>query len=124
MKEDRLNKIASIEKVIKNKYGKEAIQNPKANWSKEKEDKFVKDSKKFYKERLSRKHGDFIKKVTHKTGENCSTCFKEWFFMTLEDEVSCLKWSVCRDCYIKYIDGREERWASGWRPDKESVFRN
>ena len=31
-----LNEIAKIEKAIKKKYGSEAIQNPKANWNKEK----------------------------------------------------------------------------------------
>ena len=32
-----VNEIAAIEKAISEKYGSEAIQNPKANWDEEKE---------------------------------------------------------------------------------------
>jgi len=27
-----------------------------------------------------------------------------------------LKYDCCEKCFIKYVDGREERWQKGWRP--------
>lgn len=53
MKKKDLNEIAKIEKAIKEKYGEEAIQNPKGSWDKEKELKYLKDLKDFH-ERKSR----------------------------------------------------------------------
>ena len=46
MKKD-LNEIASIEKAIKEKYGEEAIQNPKKTWDEEKEKKYLQGLKEF-----------------------------------------------------------------------------
>ena len=43
-----LNEIAKLEKAIKEKYGEEAIQNPKGTWDKEKEDKYLEELKAFY----------------------------------------------------------------------------
>ncbi len=39
MKKDQ-NYIANLEKAIARKYGKEAVQNPKAGWSEEKEKQY------------------------------------------------------------------------------------
>ena len=25
----------------------------------------------------------------------------------------------CQNCFIQHVEGREERWQSGWRPNKE-----
>mgnify|MGYP001570108621 CR=1 FL=1 len=27
----------------------------------------------------------------------------------------------CRDCWVEWVDHREERWTSGWRPTPEQV---
>lgn len=27
----------------------------------------------------------------------------------------------CRDCWVEWVDYREERWLSGWRPTPEQV---
>ena len=42
MKKD-LNKIAYVEKAIAKKFGKEAIVNPKSNWTDEKEEEYLED---------------------------------------------------------------------------------
>lgn len=31
--------------------------------------------------------------------------------------------AACSDCYIQWIEGREDRWRSGWRPTPEDVTR-
>ena len=43
------NKIAAIEKAIAEKYGSEAVQNPKSNWNENKEKEYLEQSKQFYK---------------------------------------------------------------------------
>lgn len=30
-------------------------------------------------------------------------------------------WGVCADCFIEFVEHREERWRSGWRPSNEEV---
>ena len=124
MKEEDLDKVAAIENAIAKKYGKEAIQNPKSNWNPEKEEKFLKDSKSFYRQLSLRLPGAFIKNLDHESDKQCSVCSKQWHFMKLEDELCFIKWTTCRDCYIAYIEAREEKWLSGWRPDKEGPFKN
>lgn len=27
----------------------------------------------------------------------------------------------CYDCFIEFVEGREERWRGGWRPDEERL---
>ena len=44
MKKD-LNYIASLEKAISKKYGKEAVQNPSSNWTPEKEKEYLEQLK-------------------------------------------------------------------------------
>ena len=65
MKKD-LNEIASIEKAIKEKYGEEAIQNPKKTWDEEKEKKYLQGLKEFYgkknkSRRIEKKEGFIVK---------------------------------------------------------------
>lgn len=37
------------------------------------------------------------------------------------DDKTYFKWGCCRHCYIEFVEEREERWRSGWRPSKEDV---
>ena len=30
-------------------------------------------------------------------------------------------WKVCANCFIEFIEGREQRWKDGWRPTAEQV---
>lgn len=32
-----------------------------------------------------------------------------------------LNWGCCIDCFIAFVEHREERWKSGWRPTPEEV---
>lgn len=121
MKKD-LNEIAQIEKAIKEKYGEEAIQNPKGTWTKEKEKKYLKDLKNFYnnslkKEETHQKKGFTIKsRIASKKGERvCPVCEK--YSMESKDNLYMTKFDCCYECYIKHIQGREQRWKTGWRPN-------
>jgi len=46
------NEIAKYEKAIKDKYGTEAIQNPKKLWDEDKEKAYLEDLKKFYNKKI------------------------------------------------------------------------
>jgi|TARA_B100001094_G_scaffold244499_1_gene240847 hypothetical protein len=122
MKKD-LNEIAKYEKAIKEKYGKEAIQNPKQNWTEEKEKKYLQHLKDFYKNskhagKVSSCNGfDVINKKKSKSEPRvCPVCHS--YSHKNRDDLYMRKFQACFDCYIQFIEGREERWNSGWRPNK------
>lgn len=122
MKDKDFNKIAKIEKAIKEKYGQEAIQNPKSNWNKEKEKKYLKDLERFYQTRAknvktSEVEGFTIKNKKSSTESNrsCPVCGSYSF--SSNDDLYMTKFECCFNCYIQYVENREERWNSGWRPN-------
>ena len=121
MKKD-LNEIAAIEKAIKEKYGDDAIQNPKKSWTEEKEKKHIEDLKEFYAQkeksrRIEEKDGFIIKnkKTSISQPRSCPVCGSYSF--TSKDDLYMNKFECCYNCYIQYIEGREERWKTGWRPN-------
>lgn len=123
MKKIDLNEIAKIEKAIKQKYGEEAIQNPKNSWSEEKERKYLESLKSFYErntrlKKTKEEKGFHIKNRKTKilVERTCPVCSAYSF--SPKDDLYMLKFDCCFDCYIQYVDGREERWNSGWRPNK------
>jgi hypothetical protein len=85
-----LNYIAGLEKAIKQKYGEEAVQNPSSNWT------------------FSAK---LIKKDSKNVCDVCSNILKQ------QDMLYETKYECCRNCYVQYVEGREDRWKQGWRPD-------
>ena len=122
MKKRDLNEIAQIEKAIKEKYGEEAIKNPKGTWDKEKESKYLKELKSFSKRNFRKKEikqadGFLIKdrKTKTATERTCPVCGSYSF--NQEDDLYMSKFDCCFNCYIQYIEGREQRWKSGWRPN-------
>ena len=117
------NEIAKYEKAIKDKYGTEAIQNPKKLWDEDKEKAYLEDLKKFYnkketnKERLSKPGFEIIQKKDNKTASReCPVC--NAYSLSSRDDLYMTKFECCFNCYIQYVEDREERWKSGWRPNK------
>jgi hypothetical protein len=37
------------------------------------------------------------------------------------DNKTYFKWGCCRHCHVEFIEDRESRWKSGWRPSAEDV---
>lgn len=123
-----LNDIAKFEQAIANKYGKEAIENPRKYWNDEKEKDYLNQIKEVYeKELIQDEKNDKIeqdgflvsKKLFNKetTKRICPVC--EVYSFKIKDDVFMNKFDCCYNCYIKWIEGgREERWLSGWRPTK------
>jgi hypothetical protein len=123
MSED-FDKIAKFEKAIEKKYGKDAVQNPKRFWSDSKEKKFLKERKLFYEKIYSKKPSpvknrnkyNISSKFENKTDRNCPVC-RRYLFLNSEGAYLS-KYECCKKCYIKYVEGREDRWESGWRPEQ------
>ena len=120
--------IAAVEQAIAKKYGTEAIQNPNAAWNPEREKAYQVqlESVRLKKYELEDKNekvevdGVLIPKKLLNRGSSvcCSVCELASFSFRLNDDACMTKFGCCFGCYIQWIEGREERWLSGWRPDK------
>ena len=129
MDKDKQDYIVKLEKAISQKYGKEAINNPKRFWNDKKEKDYleqIKEDAKKFKEIISKEekveaHGFLInKKLFNKdTNRSCPICGKYSFYM--RDDMYMNKFECCKECYIQWVDNREERWRKGWRPSEEEM---
>tara|TARA_R110002012_G_scaffold48331_4_gene125953 strand:- start:5560 stop:5946 length:387 start_codon:yes stop_codon:yes gene_type:complete len=125
---DKQEYIAKLEKAITQKYGEEATRNPRGFWDEEKEKEYIQQSqeeqRKFSKLAESQdkveQDGFLINKKLLNRDHNrtCPVCQRYSFHP--RDDLYMNKFEACFKCYVQYIDGgREERWATGWRPKKE-----
>ena len=120
------NFVAKVEQAIQKKYGKETVQHPKANWDESKEKDYLsqieelseKQRKRKEKTEKVEKDGFLISKklLNKESNRTCEAC--NVYSFDLKDDAYMTKFGACHNCYIQYIEDREERWNSGWRPDK------
>ena len=125
MKKKDLNYIAALEKAIKKKYGDIAIQNPAKFWDEDKEQEYLSQLKDFALKQQKHETDNELENVdgvliTRKLLNkevilNCPECKSR--LKTLNDDIYFTKYECCEKCFIKYIEGREERWLKGWRPN-------
>lgn len=124
------NKIAAIEHEMEKKFGPEAVKHPRADWTIEDEKEYITQTSDLH-DKLSKlqsektyinKKGYLIsKKLLNEDVnkiENCEFCNKYRLLFTVDDDINLNKYGCCRDCYYNFVDGREERWHEGWRPEK------
>jgi len=114
------DKIAAIEKAVKEKYGENAIHNPKANWNEEKEKDYIEQvkqqakiiSEKAENQETIEENGFLLKKklFTTKTSRVCPVIECKRYSFSLKDDVYVNKFDCCYECYIKYVEGREDLW--------------
>lgn len=129
--EEELNTLAKIEKAIVQRYGREALYDPRKGWTPEKEKAYLEEIKKLSKEERDNalktiekyeidgilvENGLLIK---DKVERSCPVC-KTYSFDS-KDDIYMKRYSCCQKCYYDFVDGREERWQSGWRPSEERV---
>ena len=115
-----------VESAIAEKYGVETVQHPQKDWTPEKEEDYLEQLKLLNQklDKISEKlekvevQGVLMsKKLLNKdSNRSCPVCATYSF--DTRDNVYMTKYSCCRKCYIQWIEGREERWATGWRPNK------
>jgi len=123
------DKIAAIEKAISEKYGEDAIVNPNSDWDDTKEKEYIKQSQELYKKH--KRFSEFTDKIdvngikvskkllNRESLKSCPVCGS--FPKKSLDDVCLVKFECCNNCYIKFVEGREERWLSGWRPEKTNT---
>ncbi len=127
MKNKDLNKIAAIEQAIAEKYGDETVQNPRANWDENKEKEYLDQMRALYEktaqnetfqEKIDVNGIKVSKKLFNRDSlQRCPVCHS--LARKAKDDVCLLKFDCCHRCYIQYVEDREERWNTGWRPNLE-----
>ena len=127
MKDKDPNKIVAIEKAIAEKYGTEAIVNPKAKWDELKEKEYLSQMKEFYQkiknneeqqEKIEINGIKVSKKLLNRESLTlCTVCGS--FPKISMDDVCLTKFECCFNCYVQYVEDREERWLKGWRPHED-----
>ncbi len=118
------NYVANVERAIAKKYGQETVKHPKRDWDDEKEKEYLKQIKDLHHLELQEEDVDKVevegvfvpRKLINKNSErSCPVCNKYSF--KSQDDVYMTKFECCFDCYIQWVEGREERWKKGWRPN-------
>lgn len=119
------NLVAKLEQAIEKKYGEEAVAHPRGNWNDEKEKEYLQQIKEFSEKQKAKKEktekvekdGFLITKklLTKRSNRTCPTC--NVYSFDIRDDIYMNKYECCYMCFFKYVEGREERWQSGWRPD-------
>ena len=121
-----LNQIVKVEKAIAQKYGEDAIANPKHYWNEEKEKAYIEQLKELSqieknndKDQKIEVDGIFISKklLTKDTNRTCPIC--SVYSFDLKDDLYMNRFECCHKCYVQWVEGREERWKTGWRPNKK-----
>ena len=125
MSKKDLNKIAAIEKAIAEKYGEDAVSNPRSNWGDEKEKEYLEQMREFYKKTSKNQEREdkvdvngikVTKKLLNRESlKNCSVCGK--FPKSSMDDVCLIKFDCCKHCYDHKIsvtlDPRQIKTSKG-----------
>ena len=118
--------ISKLEKSISSKYGQLTTRNPKSDWDENKEKEYLEQLKELTEK--ERKVEDQLEKVetngflvpkkllNKELERTCLVC--ETYSFDIKDDVYMSKFDCCFKCYVQYVEGREERWQKGWRPNK------
>jgi len=132
MSKDDPNFVAKLEKAISERWGDEAIENPKKHWNPEKEQKHSEEIKQFYKRKFfaadknsKEKYKGFLvskKLLTRENERECPVCGSYSF--SSRDDLYMTRFNCCFSCYVQWVEDREDRWESGWRPTKEQINGN
>lgn len=121
--------LAAIEQAIAKKYGEETVQNPNAAWTPEREKEYLHQRKLIQRRRQAKDgqnekvevDGVLIPKklLNRESGRTCPVCLEYSF--NQQDDIYMTKFDCCNKCYIQWVEDREARWESGWRPSSEKT---
>lgn len=119
--------VASVEKAIAEKYGKQTVQDFRSEWDEQKEKEYLAQLKNAT---LSKGESDqdkvdvdgilISKKASkRKYDRTCPVC--KTYSFSMKDDLYMNRFKCCQECYYEFVHDREERWQDGWRPDEERV---
>jgi hypothetical protein len=106
--------LIKVEKAIQEKYGDEAIQNPKNNWDQKKEKDYLSQIKEASRNEKTKEKVEvdgvlLPKKLFIKESERtCPVC--NIYSFHGRDDLYMAKFKCCFKCYIQHVEGREEKW--------------
>ena len=116
------NYAIKVEQAIAKKYGEDTVQHPKKEWNNDKEKEYLSQLKEFYV--ASEQTPDEVeiegvliskKLITRESKRSCPVC--NTYSFKSNDDVYMSKFNCCEKCYIQWVEGREDRWKKGWRPN-------
>ena len=61
----------------------------------------------------------FVNKTGKKDNMFCTLC--HFPLLTKHDFEKNLKYKVCHECFLTFIEARKIDWLDGWRPDKLKI---
>jgi hypothetical protein len=115
-----LDYIARLERAISRKYGPEAILNPKAGWSEEKEKHYLEqlkslDKKETYSEKVEI-NGVLVPKklVSREIKRVCPTC--KTYSFSLKDDVYMAKYECCARLLCSVCRRQRRKMVTGLAP--------
>ena len=112
MKKDT-NYIAAVEKAIADKYGKNTVQDFRSSWDKNKEDDYLNQLKEVSAQKKEKR------KNQPNISRTCPVC--KTYSFSRRDDLYMNRFKCCFECYVEFVEHREDRWHKGWRPDKEQI---
>lgn len=117
MKHKDLNYVAGLEKAVAKKYGKEAVQDFRSEWTEEKEKEYLTTLKGISKRSASSQPEASNKRT--KGDRTCPVC-KTYSFSS-KDDLYMVRYACCFQCYLEHVIGREKRWKEGYRPTDREI---
>ena len=116
MKNKDYNYLAGLEKAVAEKYGKDAVQDFRSTWEESKENCYLEQLA----ERNKRKTSNTKKKDTSKKQDRTCPVCKTYSFSP-KDDLYMNRFKCCFECYIDFVERREDRWENGYRPTEENI---
>ena len=116
MKKKDLNYIASAEKAIAEKYGKDAVQDFRNEWQENKEKSYLSQLR----ERNAKKSKSTKKKLKRQKEERTCPVCKTYSFSPVDD-LYMNRFKCCFACYVDFVEHREDQWKKGDRPTEENI---
>jgi hypothetical protein len=120
--------IVTLEKAIKERYGEEATVNPKKDLTPEMIKEYLEQSKQLFEKSLEQENKNekeerngylVTKKILRSVEKNKSCPVCNVYSIDVKDDLYFNRFECCYQCYVKYVEDREERWKTGWRPSAE-----
>lgn len=121
------DQIAHLEKLFVEEYGAQSIKDFRAEWNPHREEEYL--------EQLARQtrrdnsaetkkieiSGVLIteRAIERKADRVCPVC--EIYSFSRRDDLFMNRFSCCYECHVEFVDGREDRWTTGWRPDVNRI---
>ena len=123
------NYIAAVEKAITEKYGKNTAQDFRNEWEEDKEKEYLnqlremrikRDKFSTCKEEIIVGDVKITKRRDREKDNRCCPVCKTYSF-SRKDDLYMNRFKCCYDCYIDFIEYREEAWKNGERPTDEHI---